>query len=95
MAYCADPRNHRGAWYADAGGFTHFDSRRGKIVPSRTAWMHCQICHRHWGTTNRNLIASLPTEPPSCTDPHLWKYNETFTSRQCQRCGVEQLKPRC
>jgi hypothetical protein len=93
MAYCTDPRNHRKAWWADPSGFEWFDWKRRKIVPSKTAWMHCEICHRHWGTTNRELIAKLPKQRPSCDGPHVWKYYDVIPVRQCQVCGTEQRKP--
>lgn len=64
MAYCTDPRNHRKGWWSDAGRFTHFNYRTRKIVPSRTAWVHCEFCHNHWGTTNKELVDTLPTQRP-------------------------------
>jgi hypothetical protein len=94
MAYCIDPRNHRKAWWADAGSFTYFDWRRNKIIPSRTGWVHCEICHHHWGTTNRELVAKLPTRRPQCHEygqPHNWKYHSEAL-RECLQCLKTETK---
>lgn len=63
MAYCTDPRNHRKGWWSNER-FEHFDWRRNRIVPSKTAWVHCEVCHNHWGTTNRELVDTLPMQRP-------------------------------
>jgi hypothetical protein len=64
VAYCTDPKNHRKGWWSDPGRFTHFDYRRNKIIPSTTAWVHCEFCHHHWGTTNKELVDELPMFRP-------------------------------
>jgi hypothetical protein len=87
VTYCADPRNHRKEfWWTDPGGFEWFDYRRKKIVPTRTALVRCQKCHRHWGTTNRELVASLPTRRPVCARHDWFYYSET--RRICNVCGA-------
>lgn len=89
MSYCADPRNHRSQyWWSDAGRFTHFDWRRRRIIPSRTAWVQCIKCHRQWGTTNKELVATLPTQRPVCAQ-HDWFYHSN-TRRLCRVCGAIQ-----
>jgi hypothetical protein len=95
MAYCKAPGPHRtaGAWWTE--GFSRFDYRRKKIVPHHVAMVHCSLCPGGgWGTTNRELVAKLPTQHPDCPDygqRHEWQYHSD-TKRQCLQCWKTETR---
>lgn len=68
--YCAAPREHRGAWWVestDKGPFVWFDWRTKRLRPSKYATCQCSACPpgTRWSTSNRDLVATLPTTNPA------------------------------
>lgn len=63
--YCKDPRNHRDAWWTDPNPFSYYHSRRKVRYAKRTAEVRCEKCQNWWHTSNKDLVATLPTTRPS------------------------------
>lgn len=87
MAYCKDPKNHRSKWWC-VRGFEWFNYRRNRIEPTKTALIRCDICFCGWGTTNRELVAKLPTHR-HCD--HDWHYHNN-TKRECYKCHAVETR---